>query len=184
VSVAYVLSALTSALIYATPTGEAAQGVLYWLLGGLAGARWTLLGWPAVILVGTTAWLLTQARSLNAVSAGEETAATLGVDTARFRWILFALTSLLTGSLVAVSGGIGFVGLMLPHIVRTFVGSDHRRVLPVAVLVGAVFLIWVDVLARTVIAPAELPIGIITALLGAPFFIWLMGRGGPAGVGA
>jgi iron complex transport system permease protein len=177
VSVAYVFSALTSALIYASPSGEAAKGVLYWLLGGLAGARWTQLGWPAVILVGTTAWLLTQARSLNAVSIGEETATTLGVDTARFRWTLFALTSLLTGALVAVSGGIGFVGLMLPHIVRVFVGSDHRRVLPVAALVGAVFLIWVDVLARTVIAPAELPIGIITALLGAPFFLWMMGRG-------
>ena len=177
VAVAYVFSALTSALIYASPNGEAAKGVLYWLLGGLGGARWTQLGWPAVILVGTTAWLLTQARSLNAVSVGEETAATLGVDTARFRWTLFALTSLLTGALVAVSGGIGFVGLMLPHIVRVFVGADHRRLLPVAALVGAIFLIWVDVLARTIIAPAELPIGIITALLGAPFFLWVMGTG-------
>jgi len=78
--------------------------------------------------------------------------------------------------LVAVSGGIGFVGLMLPHIVRLLVGADHRRLLPVAALLGAIFLIWVDVLARVVVAPQELPIGIITALLGAPFFIWLMRR--------
>jgi iron complex transport system permease protein len=182
VSVGYVFTALTSALIYAAPNGEAAKGVLYWLLGGLGGARWSQLGWPALIVAGTMAWLLSQARSLNAVSVGEETAATLGVDPVRFRWILFSLTSLLTGALVAVSGGIGFVGLMLPHIVRAFVGSDHRRLLPIAALAGAVFLIWVDVLARTAIAPAELPIGIITALLGAPFFIWIMGRRtGPAG---
>ena len=92
----------------------------------------------------------------------------------RFRLQLFTLTSLLVGVVVAVSGAIGFVGLMIPHIVRLLVGSDHRRVLPLSLLVGAIMLIWVDVVARTAFAPTELPVGVITALLGGPFFLWLM----------
>jgi len=146
------------------------------MLGSLGGARWDYLGLPALALLLGALYLTMQARALNALSLGEETAATLGVDTSRFRQEIFALTSLLTGTLVAVSGGIGFVGLMLPHILRLLVGADHRRLLPVAVLAGAIFLIWVDVLARVIVAPQEMPIGIITALLGAPFFIWLMRR--------
>jgi iron complex transport system permease protein len=176
VAVAYIFGAVTNFMIYKAPNGEAARGVVFWLLGGLGGARWEYLGLPAAVLVGATALLAVQSRALNALSVGEETAITLGVDTNRFRKEAFALTSLLTGTLVAVSGGIGFVGLMLPHIVRLFVGADHRRLLPISALAGAIFLIWVDVLARTVVAPQELPIGILTALFGAPFFIWLMSR--------
>jgi len=176
VAVAYVLSALTNFLIYNAEDSNQVRSVLFWMLGGLGGARWDYLGLPALALVLGTCLLTVQSRSLNSLSVGEETAATLGVDTSGFRKQIFALTSLLTGTLVAVSGGIGFVGLMLPHIVRLLVGADHRRLLPVAALLGAIFLIWVDVLARVVVAPQELPIGIITALLGAPFFIWLMRR--------
>jgi len=176
VAVAYVLSALTNFLIYNAEESNQVRSVLFWMLGGLGGARWDYLGLPALALVLGTCFLTVQSRSLNSLSVGEETAATLGVDTSGFRKQIFALTSLLTGTLVAVSGGIGFVGLMLPHIVRLLVGADHRRLLPVAALLGAIFLIWVDVLARVVVAPQELPIGIITALLGAPFFIWLMRR--------
>lgn len=180
VAVAYVFAALTNVLIYSADDGEAVQSVIFWMLGSLGGARWDYLGLPALALTLGTFYLTLQARSLNALSVGEETAATLGVDTSRFRRQSFALTALLTGTLVAVSGGIGFVGLMLPHILRLLVGADHRRLLPVAALAGAIFLIWVDVLARVVVAPQELPIGIITALLGAPFFIWLMRRSGDA----
>jgi iron complex transport system permease protein len=176
VAVSYVLSALTNFLIYNAEDGNQVKSVVFWLLGGLGGARWEFLGLPALTLVVGTIFLTAQSRSLNSLSVGEETAATLGVDTIGFRRQIFALTSLLTGTLVAVSGGIGFVGLMLPHIVRLLVGADHRRLLPVAALSGAIFLIWVDVLARVIVAPQELPIGIITALLGAPFFIWLMRR--------
>jgi iron complex transport system permease protein len=176
VAVAYVLSALTNFLIYNADDSNQVRSVVFWMLGGLGGARWEFLGLPALALVAGTVMLALQARSLNALSIGEETAATLGVDTSRFRQHMFALTSLLTGALVAVSGGIGFVGLMVPHMVRLLVGADHRRLLPVAALSGAIFLIWVDVLARVIVAPQELPIGIITALLGAPFFIWLMRR--------
>jgi iron complex transport system permease protein len=98
------------------------------------------------------------------------------VNTTRFRQLLFLMTALLTGVIVAISGSIGFVGLMMPHIVRVIVGSDHRRVLPVSALMGAIFLIWADVFARLSFAPEELPIGIITSLCGGPFFIWLMMR--------
>ena len=115
---------------------------------------------------------------MNALVAGEETAVTLGVDTNRFRKELMALSALLTGVMVAVAGAIGFVGLIMPHAVRLFVGADHRRVLPVSVLVGAIFLIWVDVLARTIVAPEELPLGVITAFVGGPFFLWLLRASG------
>jgi iron complex transport system permease protein len=180
VAVAYVCAALTNLLIYFADDDTQVRGVIFWMLGGLGGARWSDLGLPGLTLMGGTLFLTLYARSLNALSVGEETAATLGVHTARVRQQLFVLTSLLTATLVAVSGGIGFVGLMVPHMVRSLVGADHRRLLPVAALAGAIFLIWVDLLARLVVAPQELPIGIITALLGAPFCIWLMRRGSTA----
>jgi iron complex transport system permease protein len=133
-----------------------------------------------VAVVGGWTWLRyrqgVQARTLNALSVGEEDAATLGVDPDRARRLGFVLASLLTGVLVATSGGIGFVGLMVPHVARSIVGADHRRLLPVGALAGAIFLVWADVLARTIIAPEELPIGIVTALTGAPFFVWLLRR--------
>jgi iron complex transport system permease protein len=117
-----------------------------------------------------------QARAMNALLMGDETAATLGINLHQFRRLLFVLVSLLTGILVAVSGSIGFIGLMIPHMVRFAVRSDHRRVLPLSLLIGAIFLIWVDVLARTLIQPAELPVGVITALIGGPFFLYLLWR--------
>ncbi|WP_276522204.1 FecCD family ABC transporter permease [Kallotenue papyrolyticum] len=177
VAVSYIFSAMTNVLIFNADNGEAVKSAIFWMLGGLGGARWDYLGLPALVLLLGSAYLVLQARALNILSIGEETAATLGVDAGRFRRQVLTLTSLMTGTLVAVSGGIGFVGLMLPHILRLLVGAEHHRLLPVAALAGAIFLIWVDVLARVVVAPQELPIGIITALLGAPFCIWLMRRG-------
>jgi iron complex transport system permease protein len=174
VAVAYTMSAISSAMLYFRASQEAdagaAQQVLFWLLGGLSAATWSDVVLPGAAVVGGTLVLILQARSLNALLVGDETAVTLGIDLGRFRKQLFTLTALMTGVMVAVSGGIGFVGLMLPHAVRMLVGPDHRRVLPVCVLLGAIFLIWADVLARTVAAPQEIPIGIITALFGAPLF--------------
>ncbi|NEO33284.1 MAG: iron ABC transporter permease [Symploca sp. SIO3C6] len=174
VAVSYLFSAVTSFLTIKAGTGQAARQVLFWLLGGFSGAKWTDLTLPVLTLGVGLVYLLLQARMLNTLLMGEETAMTLGTNTNRFRKQLFLVTSLLTGVMVAVSGAIGFVGLMMPHIVRLFVGSDHRRVLPMSILMGAIFLIWADVLARVILAPEELPIGIITAICGAPFFIWLM----------
>ena len=111
-----------------------------------------------------------------ALLAGDETAVGLGVNVQRFRLQLFTLTSLLVGVVVAVSGAIGFVGLMIPHLVRMVVGSDHRRVLPTVAVGGGLYLVLVDLVGRTIMAPQELPVGIVTAALGGPFFLWLLRR--------
>ncbi len=174
VAVSYLFSSMTNLLIFRAPSGEQARTALFWMLGGLAAARWESLGLPAAVVLVCTGVLVTYGRTLNILSLGEEAAATLGVDAAHLRRIGFVVTSLTTGVLVALSGGIGFVGLMVPHLVRLVVGADHRRVLPVSALVGAIFLTWADVLARVVVAPEELPIGIVTAFAGAPCFLWLM----------
>ncbi|MFN8440076.1 MAG: iron ABC transporter permease [Caldilineaceae bacterium] len=179
VALGYVLSAVTSYLVLrsATPGGGAAA-VLTWLAGSLGGAKWEYLGLPSAVVVLTTILLLAQARPLNALLAGDETATGLGVNVERFRQQLFVVTSLLVGVVVAVSGAIGFVGLMIPHLVRMVVGSDHRRVLSTVALLGGVYLVLVDLVGRTIMAPQELPVGIVTAALGGPFFLWLLRRRG------
>ena len=150
--------------------------MLAWLLGSLAGTNWSELTLPAAALFFGSVYLVLQARGLNALIVGDETAATLGVDLTRFRCSLFLVVSLVTGVMVAVSGAIGFVGLMIPHIVRLMVGTDHRRVMPVSIFAGSIFLILFDVVARTAFNPVELPVGVITSLLGGPFFLWLLHR--------
>jgi iron complex transport system permease protein len=174
VACSYLFSGLTSLITLTSHNRELAQSVLAWLLGSLAGSDWIDLTLPAAVLLLGAGYLTLQARSLNALCAGDESAATLGVNVSRFRRQLFLIMSLITGVLVATSGAIGFVGLMIPHVVRMMVGADHRRVLPLSALIGSIFLIWVDVVARTAITPQELPVGVITSLLGGPFFIWLL----------
>jgi iron complex transport system permease protein len=177
VAVGYVLSAVTSFLVLrVSGPGQGVAAVLYWLSGSLGGAKWDYLGVPSLALLVATIALLLQARPLNALLAGEEGAIGLGVNVERFRIQLFIITSLLVGVVVAISGAIGFVGLMIPHITRMLVGSDHRRVLPIATLLGGVYLVLVDLVGRTIIAPQELPVGIVTAALGGPFFLWLLRR--------
>jgi iron complex transport system permease protein len=181
VAVSYLFSSVTNLLIYRVPNSEQARTAVFWMLGSLGSARWESLGIPAAVVVVGTCALIAFARALNAVSLGEEVATTLGVDGDRFRLVGFLVASLSTGVLVTVTGGIGFVGLMVPHFVRLFIGADHRRLLPAAALTGAIFLIWADVLARTIVAPEELPIGTVTAFAGAPFFLWLMRSRGRSG---
>ena len=176
VAIAYCLGGVTSLIVLTADQRELANSILTWTLGSMAGTRWDELGLPAALLVVGAALLLTQARALNALLSGEESAATLGVDTTRTRRWLFVLVSLVTGVLVALTGPIGFVGLIVPHITRMLVGAEHRRVLPVAALVGAIFLVWVDVFSRIAFAPAEVPVGVITSLLGGPFFVWMLCR--------
>ncbi|TDC96654.1 iron ABC transporter permease [Nonomuraea deserti] len=176
VALAYLFQALYSFVLQQAQSGRAAQQVLFWLMGSLGGARWHMLPLPTVVLVGGLVYLLLQHRRLNALTAGEETAVSLGVNVARLRITLFVLTSLLVGVLVATSGAIAFVGLIVPHAARLLVGADHRRVLPVTALLGAAFLQLVDVAARTVNAPQELALSIVTALFGVPFFLWLLRR--------
>ncbi|WP_093613695.1 FecCD family ABC transporter permease [Streptomyces indicus] len=177
VAVAYILSALTSLLLVTSADANHIQEVLYWTLGGLGSARWHMLALPAATLLIGTLVLVTLARPLDLLLAGEEGATVLGLDTGRFRAAVFVLTSLLTGAAVAYSGAIGFVGLMVPHAARMVVGAGHRRLLPVAALGGALFLVVADLAARTVAAPQDIPVGVLTALTGGPFFLWLLHRG-------
>ena len=174
-----VLSALfesvTSFLIF-RGNPQATQAVLFWLLGSFGLATWQQLPIPAIVLAAAMAYLLAQGRSLNALALGSGPAAALGVDLHRMRRNLFIVTSLMAGVAVAVSGVIGFVGLVVPHIVRLIVGSEHRRVLPTGMLFGASFMVLGDLLARVIVAPQEMPIGVITAFIGAPLLIVLIRR--------
>nr|AAD33132.1 Fe uptake system integral membrane protein [Streptomyces coelicolor A3(2)] len=176
VAIAAVLTAVLDLLLLTTDRGNEARQVLAWTLGGLGGVNWDTLWLPSAALLLGIAVLMVQARNLNLLLAGEEGSDHDGAGCGRFRARMFVLLSLVTGILVAACGPIGFVGLMLPHIVRLIVGGDHRRVLPTAALGGAVFLIWADIAARIVAAPMEIPVGVLTALCGGPFFLWLMRR--------
>ncbi|MEU6038617.1 iron ABC transporter permease [Actinomadura sp. NPDC047616] len=176
VAVGYLCSAATSYVQLQIDETEL-QGLMFWLMGSVAGASWSDLGLPAAVIAGCTAYLLLRARGLNALLAGEDAAAGLGTSVRTLRVTLLVVASLLTATAVSVVGGIGFVGLMVPHATRFLVGADHRRVLPVALLLGAAFLVVVDVAARTVDRPDELPVGVITTVLGVPFFLWLLRRG-------
>lgn len=175
VTVSFIVMSAANALIFLGDP-RAAHTVVFWMLGGLGLAQWSQLIFPLVILIGGGAYLVANARNLNAMTIGDETAATLGIPVRRFRLTVFAVGALITGVMVAFSGIIGFVGLMIPHIVRLIVGGDYTRVLPVSALCGAIFLLWADIFARTVMAPDDIPIGIITGLIGGVFFVWLLRR--------
>lgn len=176
VALAALFSAVTSFLLFYAGAAHDARRLIFWILGGLGGAQWFyVVGLLGTLLV-VGAALLLFARDLNALALGEEMAAHLGIEPRHLRKVLLFAVTLLTAVAVAVSGTIGFVGLIVPHILRLIVGPDHRLLLPVSALGGAVLLTLCDAVARTVLAPAELPIGIITALLGAPFFLFLLRR--------
>jgi len=174
VAVSSIASAITSLVIFWTATGDSYREILGWLLGSLAGARW-----PAVVISAAAVLLIAvplsfAGRTLDAFAFGDTAAASLGVNVERTRWALLIATALLTGAMVSVSGSIGFVGLVLPHAVRLVVGAANRAVLPLSGLLGAVFLIWADTVARTAFDPRELPVGIVTAIVGAPLFVALL----------
>lgn len=177
VALGTLLSAITSYLTISTDAQNVVS-VLFFLLGSVSAATMSSLVGPAVALVIAAVVASLLARSLNALMTGDESAASLGIDASKLRGSLLVLASLLTGAVVSVAGGIGFVGLVVPHVARIAVGADHRRLIPVTILGGAVFLMIADLLARTVAAPTEIPLGILTAFVGAPFFLWLMRRSG------
>lgn len=175
VAVSFIIMAAANLLIF-WGDPRATHTVVFWMLGGLGLAQWTQLIYPLTIFVVCGAWLIARAASLNAMTVGDETASTLGIPVARFRLAVFVVCALVTGVMVAFSGIIGFVGLMIPHVVRMIVGGNYTRVLPGSALVGAIFLLWADIAARTVMAPEDMPIGIVTGLVGGVFFVWLLSR--------
>ncbi|WP_394553454.1 putative F420-0 ABC transporter permease subunit [Agromyces sp. MMS24-JH15] len=176
IAVSAVFGAVTSLVIFWSATTDSYREILNWLLGSLAGADWSSVALAGGALVVVGGPLLLTGRTLDAFTFGDAAAAALGVHVARTRILLLVATALLTGALVAVSGAIGFVGLILPHAVRLVAGSGHRALLPLSALAGAVFLVWVDTGARTLFDPRELPVGILTALVGGPVFAVLLIR--------
>ncbi|WP_432485896.1 FecCD family ABC transporter permease [Kineococcus esterisolvens] len=175
VAVGYALHAATSFLVFASGSAEGARSVVFWLLGSLGLAAWGAPLAAVLVVVAATVTLLTAwGPRLDALAMGDETARGLGVSPAAFRTVLLAVVSLCVGVLVAASGTIGFVGLVVPHVARRLVGGAHRWSVPAAALLGAAFLVAADLLARTLLAPQELPIGIVTALAGCPFLLWLV----------
>lgn len=169
-------SALTSFIVISSADAEQTRGVLFWLLGSLSGADWS-----DVALCGTVALLgmvvcLLNTSALDAFTFGHDAAASLGVPVKGVRILLLVITALITAALVSAAGAIGFVGLVLPHAARFLVGARHRRLLPTTVLIGAIFMVWVDTIARTVFAPQEIPVGVVTALIGVPAFALILFR--------
>ena len=175
-AVSSLAGAITSFVIFWTVTGDSYREILSWLLGSLSGARWpaVLIAGTAIIVIGIP--VMATGRLLDSFAFGDTSAAALGVNVSGTRWALLGATALLTGAMVSVSGSIGFVGLILPHAVRLLVGPGHRALLPLSALVGAIFLVWADTIARTIFDPRELPVGIVTALIGAPVFAFLLAR--------
>jgi len=175
VAIHFMLMSITNYLIFVGDQ-KVAGSAIFWMLGGLGAAQWSQLIYPFIALCLALPIMLSWASALNAIMAGDETAITLGVNVNRTRFMVFLLCALVTGTMVAFSGAIGFVGLMVPHIVRIFVGADNNKVLPISALVGALLLVWADALARTLNAPQDLPVGIVTSVIGGGFFVYLMAK--------
>lgn len=165
--------AITGFVSYVANT-EQLRTLTFWSLGSLGQASWTQVAAAAPFILGACALLPRLARALNAVLLGDTEAAHLGFNVTRTRWVAMGLMAVAVGSSVAVAGVIGFLGLVAPHLTRLLLGADHRVLLPGSALLGGTFVVLADVLARTLAAPAEVPMGIMTALLGAPFFLWLL----------
>lgn len=177
VTVGYALYALTSFLIFASGSAEGARSVMFWLLGSLSLAGWgTPLIAVVIVTILTAAVLTLFGRSIDVLAIGDETSLTLGISPEKLRTGLLVLVALCIGVLVSASGSIGFVGLVVPHLARRAVGATHARAIPITALMGGVLLIWADLVARTLLAPQEIPIGILTALVGAPFLLILIRR--------
>lgn len=153
------------------------RDITFWNMGSLAGATWSVLGVLSPLVVIGMGLLISRWRVLNALLLGDRATFHLGYNLKTIRWQLLTLVALTAGPLVAVTGGIGFVGLVVPHLVRMVLGADHRWVMPASALTGALALVLSDGVSRVVMAPAELPIGLVTSLVGGPFFIWLLLKG-------
>ena len=175
VAISFIIMAGANILIFLGDP-RATHTVVFWMLGGLGLAQWSHLIYPLAILIPCLIWLYLRSSDLNAMTIGDETAATLGLNVVRFRLSVFVVGALITGVMVAFSGIIGFVGLMVPHIARLIVGGDYRRLVPFSALFGGVFVLWADIVARTIMAPEDMPIGIVTGLVGGCFFVWLLKR--------
>jgi iron complex transport system permease protein len=169
-------NALTSYIVTTSANAEQARGVLFWLLGNLGGVRWLDVGLAAPVAIGGFAIAMLHARALDAFTFGEDAAAALGIPVARVRLTLFGLTAAMTATMVSIVGSIGFVGLVIPHAARFLFGPGHARLLPASLLIGAVFMVLADIISRIILPQQILPIGVVTALFGAPAFAVILRR--------
>lgn len=175
VAMSSLMVAVTSFVTFASPEPDKLRAVLFWLLGSFNGVRWAELPGPALASALALITLIGLARPMDALLLGEEPAQSLGVPVEWTKRLLIGLAALVTGTLVATAGAIGFVGLIVPHAVRSVVGVSHRRVVLFAFVAGGLFLLWADLAARALL-PTELPVGVVTALCGVPFFLYLLRR--------
>lgn len=176
VAISMIMDGVTSIIKLSAPNALGLHNAEFWMSGSLAGAKWAYLQLPLVVLLACLAVLMLNYRGLNLLLLGDDSAGALGVNVRRLQKLLVLIASLIAGVTIAVSGAIGFVGLMVPHFTRLLVGGDHRKVLPISALLGGILVVWVDVAARMLIAPEELPVGILTAVIGGPLFIFLLKR--------
>ncbi|MBU5591603.1 iron ABC transporter permease [Clostridium sp. MSJ-4] len=167
-------SALSNFIIYFAKDAEGIRSITFWTMGSFASAKWGKLPVITLVTIIATLFFLSQSKVMNVMLMGDETAVTLGINLNFYRRLYMVISSVVTGVIVSTCGIIGFVGLIVPHIVRSVVGSDHKRLLPTAILFSAIFLIWTDIFARIIIPNGELPIGIVTSLLGAPVFMYML----------
>lgn len=169
-----VCSAFSSFIVYFANNKDGMQTIAYWMMGSFAGAKWENLAIIIPLIIVAVLFFWSQSRILNLMLLGDESALTLGTDLHIYRQVYLLISSLIVGFVVYAAGTVGFVGLIVPHVVRMLVGTDHKKLVPVAALVGAVFLVIADGLCRIIIPRTELPIGILISLIGAPCFVYLM----------
>jgi iron complex transport system permease protein len=174
VALSALLSSISSYLII--NSGNQMHGIIFWLMGSFSASKWSEVGIALPYIAVGSAVILMFSRMLNVMQLDEEQAQQLGVNVEKFKLLLLAAATLITAASVSFVGTIGFVGIIIPHAVRLIWGADHRYLLPLALLTGAVFMILADLLSRTLLAPTEIPIGVITAICGAPFFMYLLRR--------
>ncbi|NFG23636.1 iron ABC transporter permease [Clostridium botulinum] len=175
-AISTIFSALTNLLIYSAENSNQAKSALFWTVGSLGGAKWEVLLFPFIILVVVMIGALVMSKSLDILLLGDDSAIILGINIKLIKFIILILATLLTSALVSITGAIGFIGLVVPHICRTITGSDHKKLIVLSSLIGAIFLIASDIIARGLFPPIEIPIGIITSLVGGPFFLYLISK--------
>ena len=175
IAVSALFSAATNFMIYHTKTGsDKVKTATYWMMGSLSGSSWEKLKYATIAFVVCFCLIMLLTRQLDVLLLGDDVAATVGVDTGKLKLWIIIISTLLTGIIVSVRGTIGFVGLTFPHITRSIVGTKHKRLVPASMLVGGTFLVIADILSRVLVAPEELPIGVVSAFFGAPFFLYLI----------
>nr|WP_317332320.1 iron ABC transporter permease [uncultured Romboutsia sp.] len=175
-AISIIFSALTNLLIYFAKNSNQAKNALFWTIGSLGGAKWDVLLIPFIALVIVIIVSFIMSKSLDIIILGDDSAVILGINVKLVKSVILILSTLLTSTLVAITGAIGFIGLVVPHVCRTIAGSDHKKLIILSSLVGSIFLILSDIVARVILPPIEIPIGIITSLVGGPFFLYLISK--------